>query len=199
MHAPGSGGEVRVPIALIARLVANALRAEAAIRLGEPATAVKRVADMKAVRAQMAAWSKMLRPEFAAEWDAVGDSLVARAQAGAKPQQAALQKKALDALERLARLQSARGTAGPAWERTARETMGEALLAAGKPKEALEQFEREIDARPNRAIAMLGAARAAKAAGDADRARAHYERLAELWRDADADLPPLGEVRLGAR
>ena len=44
----------------------------------------------------------------------------------------------------------------------------------------------------------LGAARAAKAAGDAKKARERYGALAELWKDADADLPELAEVKAGA-
>jgi hypothetical protein len=83
-------------------------------------------------------------------------------------------------------------------KRTVRELLGEALLAAGKPKEALAQFEGVLDARPNRALALLGAARAAKAAGEGAKAQAHYATLAELWKDADADLPDLAEVKAGA-
>ena len=60
------------------------------------------------------------------------------------------------------------------------------------------RFEAVLEARPNRALALLGAARAAKAAGDAQKARAHYGALAELWKDADVDLPELAEVKAGA-
>jgi hypothetical protein len=42
------------------------------------------------------------------------------------------------------------------------------------------------------------AARAAKAAGYLRSARARYGALAELWKDADADLPELAEVKAGA-
>ena len=140
----------------------------------------------------------MLKPDFATRWDAIGDALLARAHAGAKPSTLA-QKKVVEALERLERLPSERTVAGPAWDRTTRETLGETLLAAGKAKEALLQFEQELDARPNRALSLLGAARAAKAAGDPEKARARYATLADLWSDADADLPALGEVRAGAK
>ena len=146
----------------------------------------------------MAPWGKMVTPELSARWDAIGDELSARAHAGPRPSPAA-RKKVLDALERLDHLEGARPTAGPAWLRTAHETLGEALLAAGKAREALAQYEQDLDARPNRAIALLGAARAAKAAGDAEKARAHYATLAALWSEADADLPALAEVRAGAK
>ena len=196
-HAPGAGGEVRLPGALVARVVANGLRAEAAIRAGDEATAVKRVADAKAVRAQMAPWSKMLPPDFTARTDAKAEALLARAHAVVKPG-AAAQKKVMEALEKLERLEVGKSIAGPAWERTTREVLGATLMTAGKPKEALSQFEKDLEARPNRALALLGAARAARAAGDAENARGHYAALAELWSGADADLPGLAEVRAGA-
>jgi len=196
-HAPGAGGEVRLPGALVARLVANALRAEVAIRAGDEATAVKRVADTKAVRGQMAPWSKMFPPDFTARMDAKAEVLLARAHAGAKPG-AAAQKKVIDALEKLAQLEVGKAIAGPVAERTTREVLGATLMTAGKPKEALSQLEKDLEARPNRALALLGAARAAKAAGEAEKARGHYAALAELWSGADADLPGLAEVRAGA-
>jgi hypothetical protein len=46
---------------------------------------------------------------------------------------------------------------------------------------------------------MLGAARAAKAAGDSARAQRHYAALAELWNEADTGVAALAEVRAGAR
>jgi hypothetical protein len=198
MHAPGASGESRLPSVLLARLAANVLRAEAAIRLGDEATTVKRVADMKAIREQMAPWQKMLPKDFGARWDSQADTLLARARAAAKPS-AATQKAALESLERRQKLLSGRPSSGPAMSRTARELVAEALLAAGKPKEALLQFEQDLDERPNRAIALLGAARAAKAGGDPQKAHGYYVTLAELWKDADADLPEREEVRDGAK
>jgi hypothetical protein len=40
--------------------------------------------------------------------------------------------------------------------------------------------------------------RAAKAAGDAERARARFTTLAALWSEADPEQPFLAEVRAGA-
>ena len=197
MHAPGGKGTSRPPTVLIDRMDADFFRAEAAIRLGDEATAVKRLADAKAVRAQMALWQKALSADWFKGWDAYGETLLARAHA-AKPS-AAAQKKAIEALESYIKQHPGGSASGPAMKRTARELLGEALLAAGKPKEALAQFETVLGARPNRALALLGAARAAKAAGDAKKARAHYGELAELWKGADADLPELAEVTAGAR
>jgi tetratricopeptide (TPR) repeat protein len=76
--------------------------------------------------------------------------------------------------------------------------LGDALLAAGKGKEAFAEFEKDLSDHPNRALALLGAARAAKVAGDPVTARARYAALADLWRDAETDVPALAEVRGGA-
>jgi tetratricopeptide (TPR) repeat protein len=187
-----------MPGALFARLRAQQLRAEAAIRRGDAATVEKRVADHKAIRGQMAPWMKALPPDVPALWDAAADELVARGRASAeKKPSAATQKKVVAALEKLEKLDHG-GSSGPAWLRTTRERLGEWLLASGKPKEALAAFDRELAVRPNRALSLLGAARAAKAAGEAATAAERYRALADLWREADADLGALAEVRAGA-
>jgi tetratricopeptide (TPR) repeat protein len=196
-HAPGGRAEVRMPSALIARMTLSVMRAEAAIREGDRARAEKRVAELAAVRAQTAAWGKVMPPTFAKRWEAIDEQLLARARAGKKPASAE-HDKAVAALERALETEATQQPSGPAWRRTTRETLGEWLLANGKPKEALAAFERELSARPNRAVSLLGAARSAKAAGDAKRAREHYSTLAELWREADAGVTALAEVKAGA-
>ena len=196
-HAPGGGGAMREPVVLYARLYANELRAEAAIRLGDERTAAKRVADMKTVRAQMAPWKQELSADSTARFEATRDAILARAHAGLKPSVAA-ETRVIEALEHREKLETGDNTSGPSIDRTLHELLGDALLAAGKPKDALAQFELDLHERPNRALALLGAARAAKAAGYPHAARAHYAALAELWKDADPDLPELAEVKAGA-
>ena len=197
-HAPGGAGNTRMPSALFARMTAHVLRAEAAIRSGDTGAAEKRVADMRAVRAQMGPWAKMQSPSYARRSEALDEALLARARGGSKPTADAT-KKALEALDRLVRADDARPVAGPAWLEPPRETYGNALLAAGRAKDALAHFERDLEQRPNRALALLGAARAAKATGDATLAQARYAALNELWRDADAGIAVRAEVRDGAK
>jgi tetratricopeptide (TPR) repeat protein len=191
-HAPGGSGDYRLPAALFARLVGNAVRAEAALRMGDFATAKKRVADHKAVRAQMTPWVKTLPPGMAAASEAREEALLARAEATTKGS-----KFALDALERAARAEVERP--GPVWIPPARSTLAAALLAAGKAKEALTEYERVLDVHTRHAPALLGAARAARAAADGAKAKTYFALLAEQWRDADADLPALSEVRTSGR
>jgi tetratricopeptide (TPR) repeat protein len=191
-HAPGGSGASRPPLALFARLSGNAVRAEAALQMGDAATARKRVADHKAVRAQMAPWVKTLGPSTIAVWETREEVLLARADATTKGA-----KGALEALERAARAESERTAAGPVWLPPARSTLAAALLAAGKAKEALAEYERVLALHTRHAPALLGAARAAKAAGEAAKAKSYYAELAEQWRDADSDLLALSEARTG--
>jgi tetratricopeptide (TPR) repeat protein len=186
-HAPGAGGAVRMPSALFARQLAHVLRAEAAIAQGAPAKVEAAIGSIKEVRAQMAAWEKMLPPEAATYWEAVFAQLTARAQVSKKSTPAQLAAAAA-ALERLEQLQAARPTAGPMWTKPAIELLAEFHLRHGKSKDALDRFERDLELRPNRAVALIGAARAARALGDAARAERYQAALAELWRNADADL-----------
>jgi tetratricopeptide (TPR) repeat protein len=189
-HAPGGSGAFRPPLALFARLVGNAVRAEASLQLGDLATAKKRVADHKAVRAQVAPWVKTLPPGMVAAWEAREETLLARAETTTKGA-----KVALDALERAARAASERPVAGPLWLPPARSTLAALLLATGNAKEALTEYERVLDVHTRHAPALLGAARAARAAADGPKVKTYYALLAEQWREADPDLPALSEVR----
>jgi tetratricopeptide (TPR) repeat protein len=84
---------------------------------------------------------------------------------------------------------------GPPVEKPAHELLGEVLLQAGKPAEAAAQFKISLDRHPNRALSLIGRARAEAVAGDKPAARASYARLLEIWQQADADLPELREAR----
>lgn len=75
------------------------------------------------------------------------------------------------------------------------ELFGEILWKAGKAPEAQTQFEIALQRQPNRARALLGAARAATAAGRAEAARDYYARLAGIWKAADPNLAEWREVQ----
>lgn len=76
--------------------------------------------------------------------------------------------------------------------------LGEFLLAAGRPGDALAAYDRALELSPGRSLALLGRARALKTLGRAEEARGAYARLLENWRSADAALPELREAREGA-
>ena len=77
----------------------------------------------------------------------------------------------------------------------ARELLGEMLLELKQPAAALKEFEASQLREPNRFRSYAGAARAAEAAGDRDKARQHYAKLVELTRDADTARPELARAK----
>jgi tetratricopeptide (TPR) repeat protein len=77
----------------------------------------------------------------------------------------------------------------------ARELLGEMLLDLKQPAAALKEFEQSQVREPNRLRGYAGAATAAAAAGDADKARLHYAKLIELTRDADTPLPEIARAK----
>jgi hypothetical protein len=77
----------------------------------------------------------------------------------------------------------------------AREVLADILLASGKPKEALSEYETVLSKEPNRYRTTLGAARAARSAGSQDRARELFKQLVDLGRDADTERDELQEAR----
>jgi tetratricopeptide (TPR) repeat protein len=63
----------------------------------------------------------------------------------------------------------------------AHELYAEALLAAHRPKEAREEFQRALARAPKRAQSLLGLAKAAAASGDPDLSRSTEEDLKSFW------------------
>ena len=86
-----------------------------------------------------------------------------------------------------------------AWSRYLR---GQAYLELGDGPAAAAQFQSILDHRGEAPVSMFyalahgGLARAAALAGNVEATRSYYERLFDLWRDADATAQPLKEARL---
>ena len=76
-----------------------------------------------------------------------------------------------------------------------RELLGEFLLEAKRPAEALREFEMSLSTTPNRFRSLAGAGQAADMSGDRARARIYYQRLVALARDADSARPALTRAR----
>jgi hypothetical protein len=74
-------------------------------------------------------------------------------------------------------------TPGPI--KPARELLGDMLLQLNRPAEALAEYETTLKKEPNRFRATYGAARAADAAGQRQKASAHYAALLQIARAAD--------------
>jgi len=76
----------------------------------------------------------------------------------------------------------------------ARELFADMLLELGRHDEALEQFQIVLAGSPNRANALLGAARAAALAGNRDSARDYYEALLDQSKSGNQDRTGLQEA-----
>ena len=78
---------------------------------------------------------------------------------------------------------------------------GLAYLAARQPTQAAAEFQRILEhpsitlVDPMSALARLQLARAHTLAGDPVKAKAAYEDLLELWKNADADIPLVTRAR----
>ena len=159
-------------------------RALGAARDGNPASAVKDVDKLASLAASLKArnegyWAQQvdIQHRAAAAW-------VAFAQ-GRQDEAIAMLREAVsmeDATEKSA------VTPGPI--APARELLGQMLLEARRPAEALAEFELTMKKEPNRFRGLHGAARAAEAAGDTDKARTYYARLAEMCQAADGPVRP---------
>ena len=83
----------------------------------------------------------------------------------------------------------------PAAYKPPHELLGEILLRAGQPADAAVQFRKNLVRHPNRALSLIGCARAEAAMGDKSAALASYTRFLGIWNQADKDLAELREAR----
>jgi tetratricopeptide (TPR) repeat protein len=77
----------------------------------------------------------------------------------------------------------------------AREMLGDMLLEMKQPGEALVAFESTLRTAPNRFNSLSGAARAAKLAGDDEKAKTYYAKLLAICDHADGDRRDLQDAR----
>jgi tetratricopeptide (TPR) repeat protein len=72
-----------------------------------------------------------------------------------------------------------------------RELLGELLLAANRPSEALREFERSLRLQPNRFRSLAGAGEAAARAGKTKVADSYYRQLLSIAMNADGERAAL--------
>ena len=77
----------------------------------------------------------------------------------------------------------------------AREVLGNVLLEAAQPANALREYEAVMKKEPNRLRATASAAMAAERSGDAARARDLHARVLELAAGADTPLPEVAQAK----
>ena len=76
-----------------------------------------------------------------------------------------------------------------------RELLGELLLEANEPAQALKEFETSLRNNPNRYRSFAGAGKAAERAGDRAQAKSYYEKLVALAAQADDGRRGLAEAK----
>jgi tetratricopeptide (TPR) repeat protein len=75
------------------------------------------------------------------------------------------------------------------------EALGDLLMQQARPREALDAYDASLRMWPNRFNSLLGAARAARAAGDSERAHHFYGLLLETTDGAETNRPGVREAR----
>jgi hypothetical protein len=76
----------------------------------------------------------------------------------------------------------------------ARELFGDILMVHNQPAQALVAYEATLKREPNRTRTLVGAARAARAAGKNDIAKKYYRSVIDIM-DPHAKRPELGEAK----
>jgi tetratricopeptide (TPR) repeat protein len=76
-----------------------------------------------------------------------------------------------------------------------RELLAELLLETGQPAVALSEFETALKQTPNRFRGFWGAARAADAAGDRQKASEYFGKLVDLAKNADTERREISEAK----
>jgi tetratricopeptide (TPR) repeat protein len=164
-------------------------RALGAARSGSPAAAVAEIARLKTLHEKLGAASDA---DWAARVDVqrrIAEAWVAFAE-GRRDEAITALRGAADAEDATDKSAVSPGPLAPA-----REMLGEMLLEAGQPKDALAAFEATMQKEPNRFRAVAGAMRAAEAAGDRTTAAKHASELLEIAKTADSSRPDLGRAR----
>jgi tetratricopeptide (TPR) repeat protein len=79
---------------------------------------------------------------------------------------------------------------------TAREMLADMLLEASRPQEALIEYEKSLKKDPNRFNGLYGAARAAEASNQPEKATAFYSQLLKNCANSTSARPELAHARL---
>jgi hypothetical protein len=161
-------------------------RALGAARLQDAAAARTALAELEALHARLVAqhepyWANQvdIQRRAASAWIALADG---KTSAALEEMRAAAH--AEDATEKSA------VTPGPL--APARELLGDMLVVAGRPSEALQEYATALTKEPNRFRTLYGAGHAAALAGDAATARRYFQQLVKMC--ARADTPARAEL-----
>lgn len=164
-------------------------RALGAARSGDAASSRQAQAELSRLRQELAAAGDPYWAEQVGIQEAAASAWIAFA-GGNASQAIGLMQNAADREDRSEKHVGMENRLSPM-----RELLGELLLAAGKPKEAVEQFDRSLKTIPNRFRSLAGAGDAAAAAGNRRLAVSYYEKLLALTANGDTERPALAAAR----
>lgn len=164
-------------------------RAVGAARSGNPKAAAADIERLAALRdalkaAQDAYWTEQveIQRQIAIAWVTFAE--------GDRPRGIELLRAAAQAEDATDKSAISPGPLAPA-----RELLGDMLLEAGRPAEALVEFEATTKKEPNRFRGLYGAARAAEAAGQRARAVGFYKQLLQVASEPETTRPELEHAR----
>ena len=175
-------------VALEAAAVTRFARGLGAARAGDVALARREVAALETIVSDLTARNDPYWPIVVDAQRLAVSAWVAQAE-GRHDEALRLAREAADTEERVEKHPVTPGPLIPA-----RELLGDILMAHDQPAGALAAYEATLTREPNRTRPMLGAARAARAAGKDDVAARHY-RSAIAIMDPAAARPALAEAK----
>jgi hypothetical protein len=159
-------------------------RALGAARSGNPAAAAKDVETLNTLAGKLreakdAYWTGQveIQAKAASAWVAFAEG---------KKDEGIAQMREAAAMEDL----TEKAAVSPGPIKPAHELLGEMLLEAGKPAEALKEFEATMKKEPNRFRGVYGAAVAAERASDSAKAKQYYKQLLQICERGDASGRP---------
>jgi tetratricopeptide (TPR) repeat protein len=76
-----------------------------------------------------------------------------------------------------------------------RELFADLLLESGQAALALREYETSLKENPNRYRGLYGAARAAEAAGNQEKAASYFAKLVTLSKNADTERPEIAQAK----
>ncbi len=176
--------------------ITHQARSLGAAQTGDLATARAALEELTSIRDRLA----QAPPAGPYDWKSQVESLRLAA-AGWLAHVEGRGEEALATLREAAELEEATGKhpVTPGSVLPARELLAAALEAAGRPAEALAEYEASLAQAPNRLNALAGAARTAEAAGQTQRAHELWERIlaqcdgGSAWPEVEAARAGLGK------
>jgi tetratricopeptide (TPR) repeat protein len=160
-------------------------RAIGAVRSGDPTKAREAIEQLHVLKDRLAQandayWTEqvLIQEQAAGGWLALAE--------GRKENAIAAMRQAADLEDRSGKHVAMENRLSPI-----RELLGELLLEADEPAQALREFEASLRNSPNRYRSFAGAAKAAERVGDRSQAKSYYEKLLILAAGADGGRPDL--------